>query len=97
MVGTHVVAAEGLHGVALLGDSETALVALEAVRLDLGVKLLPLLCEAVLLGQALNFLGIDLVVDKIALVPRLCVGDVCAEDDAIKGGGGTCALVRCVD
>lgn len=51
-----------------------------------GIDGRPFLGEAALHRHALHLLGVDAVVDKVALVARLGERDVCAKDGVVKGG-----------
>lgn len=50
-----------------------------------GVDRGPLVGKVALNGELVDFRGVDGVVDKVALVARLGVRNVCAEDDVVKG------------
>lgn len=84
-----------LHGAALgqvLAETARAVERLldrgDDVDLGAGVEPRPLLGEAPLGRHAGDFVGVDLAVDKVALIARRGVRDVCAKDDVVKGSRG---------
>src|SRR6478752_5531326 len=49
-----------------------------------GIKGHPLIRKPLLNSHLINLSRVELTVDKVTLVARCCIGDVCAEDDMVK-------------